>query len=237
MLNDAVNQVIEEMICSGKYRAIVWAGGFAGHVSHQHSDTDLYAVSCEAFPHHWLMERIGGRRVELTVYPLESWQTILMKPYLHPKHHYTFAHGRVLYDPENLCASLSAAASATLAGWKSSGEQVEALRVGLAIQHDKTLGYKERAMPLHLRYHAIGVVHLACELLVTLWDGYAVDGGKNLTRVLSHPNCPPDVKTLLENILSRTHTSEMADAAIALCRRSLELTGGAVNSYHGGIPR
>ena len=237
MIEAAIREVIDEMIGSGHYRALIWAGGYAGHVTHQHSDVDLYAVSVKPFEHHWLMERVNGRRVELTVYPLARWQEILCKPYQQPKHHYTFAHGRVLYDPEELCASLTATAATTLVNWHSSAEQLEALRVGLAIQHDKTLGFMERKMPLHLRYHAIGVVHLACELLVTRWDGYAVDGGKNLTRVLAHPDCPADIKTLLQKLLASPQTSEMADAALDLCRRCLALTGGAVESYHGGIPR
>jgi len=114
---------------------------------------------------------------------------------------------------------------------------VAALRVGLVIQHDKALGFREKHMPLPLRYHAIGMVHLAYELLVTWWDGYAVDGGKNLTRVLRHPQCPPVMQTLLRTLLTSPDTQEMAEMALALCQECLALTGGPVNSYHGGIPR
>ena len=99
------------------------------------------------------------------------------------------------------------------------------------------MGFREKQMPLHLRYHAVGVVHLACELLVTFWDGYAVDGGKNLTRVLGHPHCPPPIHDLLRALLTSPDTGEMVEAALALCQECLALTGGPVNQYHGGIPR
>jgi len=115
MLDEAIGSMIDEMIHSQRYRAIVRASGYAEHIPHSQSDIDLYAISTVAFQEHWFMERIAGRRVELTMYPLPDWQNILAKPYRHPKHHYTFAHGQVLYDPEHLCAPLATMAAATLA--------------------------------------------------------------------------------------------------------------------------
>lgn len=233
----AAANVVAEMVQSGRYRAVLWAGGYPGHAPHSRSDVDLYAIAAAPLAEHWFMERVVGRRVELTAYTLPEWQAILARPYRHPKHHYTFAHGRVLHDPDRLCAPLAELVAATLAGWRATGQQLEQLRVGVAIQHDKTAGYRERGMPLHLRYHAVGVVHLACELLVTAWDGYAVDGGKNLTRVLGDPGCPPAVQHLLQTLLTSPETGEMAAAALALCEECLALTGGPVDRYHGGIPR
>ena len=178
MLDGAIDRLIHEMIHAQRYRAIVWAGGYAEHIPHSRSDVDLYAISTVAFQEHWFMERIAGRRVELTVYPLPKWRALLAKRYRHPKHHYTFAYGHVLYDPEHLCTALATLAAATLAHWHASREQLAWLRLCLVIQRDKTMGCREKQMPLHLRYKAIGIVHQACELLVTFWDGYGVDGGK-----------------------------------------------------------
>ncbi len=244
MLDNAIGRIIEEMINSLRYRSIVWAGGYADHLPHSQSDVDLYAISAAAFQghrfkerEHFFMERVTGRRVELTIYPLPEWQAILAGPHRQPKHHYTFAHGRVLYDPEHLCDDLATAAATTLASWQASPEQLAWLRLCLAIQHDKTMGFREKQMLLHLRYHAVGVVHLACELLVTFWDGYAVDCGKNLTRVLGHLHCPPAIQELLRTLLTSPDTGEMAEAALALCEECVALTGGLVNQYHGGIPR
>ena len=237
MLDGAIGRMIDEMIYSQRYRAIVWAGGYADHLSHSQSDVDLYTISTVAFQEHFFMERVAGRRVELTAYPLPEWQAILAKPYAHAKHHYTFAHGSVLYDPEHLCPALAQTAATFLARWQASPEQLAWLRLCLMIQHDKTMGFREKQMPLHLRYHAIGIVHLACELLVTFWDGYAVDGGKNLSRVLGHPQCPAVIKELLRALLTSPDSGEMVVSALALCQECLALTGGPVNQYHGGIPR
>ncbi len=238
MFEKPIVQVIEEMIGSNYYRALIWAGGHANHSPHSRSDVDLYAVSHNVFPDHWVGERVAERRVELTVYPLEQWQEILSRPYRHPKHHYTFAHGRVVYDPENLFPALSELGATVLASsWDAGPERIESLRNIVAISHDKTLGYREKNQPLHLRYLAIGCVHATCELLVTLWDGYAVDGGKNLTRVLNHPDCPASIKNSLTKLLSSPDTNGMADAANTLCQQCLEYSGGPLTSFRGGIPR
>ena len=238
MLEEPVKHVIEEMIRSSRYRAIIWAGGHADHSPHSRSDVDLYAVSHEAFPHHWVGEQVENRRVELTVYPLDQWQDILSRPYHHPKHHYTFAHGRVLYDPEGLCPALCELGLRVLnSNWEVSPERIEWLRLVVAVSHDKTLGCREKNQLLHLRYLAIGCVHATCELLATLWDGYAVDGGKNLTRVLNHPACPTGIKDSLTKLLSSPDTNEIADAASILCQQCLEYTGGPLDSFRGGIPR
>lgn len=53
MFEKSLNQLIEEMIGSNRYRAIIWAGGYADHSPHSRSDVDLYAVSHNVFPHHW----------------------------------------------------------------------------------------------------------------------------------------------------------------------------------------
>jgi hypothetical protein len=233
-----VQELIADMIASGRYRALLWAGGYPQHGLHAHSDTDLYSVSNEELPFHWSMERVGGRRVELTAYPLERWQALLSQPYSHPKHHYTFAHAQVLFDPESLCPDLRRTAENVLASWPpASAETLAEMRNGVAIQHDKIAGFREKNMPLHLRLLAEGFAILACLLLVTAWDGYGVDAGKNLTRVLGHPECPPDIRATLTTLLSSGDTEEMADAALSLCDRCLELTGGPIDSYQGGIPR
>ncbi len=199
---------------------------------------DLYAIAPKDLSNHWLMERVGGRRVEVTVYSLETWQKILSKPYRMPKHHYTFANGRVLFDPEQLYEDLAEIARSVLASWPPVPEDERAsLRCGLTIQHDKTLGYREKRLPMHARYHAIGLIHLVLDLLVRQWDGYAVDGGKNLTRVLTSTECPEDVRTLIQRLLSPCETNEMVDLAAKLCERTFEMTGGPVNLHNGGIPR
>jgi hypothetical protein len=233
-----IHDIIYQMRESGKYRSLLWAGGFKNQKLHKHSDVDLYAIAPQDLPQHWLMERIAGRRVELTVYGLETWQGILCRPYRMPKHHFTFANGTVLFDPEGLCPILGETARSVLASWPPlSTEERSSLRCGLAIQHDKTLGYRQKRLPMHARYHAIGLIHLVLDLLVRQWDGYAVDGGKNLTRVLKAPECPNDVKSLVRKLLSSPETDEMVDAAVQLCQRTFELTGGPVNENNGGIPR
>jgi len=233
-----IHDLIDQMCGSGRYRALLWAGGFQNQRLHAHSDVDLYAIAPEDLPKHWLMERVAGRRVEVTVYSLETWQGILSEPYRMPKHHFTFANGTVLFDPEGLCAQLSDTARSVLASWPPlSDEERSSLRCGLAIQHDKTLGYHEKDLPMHARYHAIGLIHLVLDLLVREWDGYAVDGGKNLTRVLDAPECPGDVKLLIQRLLSSPETDDMVNAAVQLCQRTFELTGGPVAENNGGIPR
>lgn len=54
---------------------------------------------------------------------------------------------------------------------------------------------------------------------------------------MGHPDCPSDVQALLIKLLTSPDTGEMADAAIGLCESCLELTGGPINSYRGGILR
>ena len=143
----------------------------------------------------------------------------------------------MLFDPENLCGQLSKLAAPILAAWHISAEELERLRNDLAIQQEKTMGFREKNMPLHLRFYANGIVYQVCDFLVRIWDGYAVDGGKNLTRVLENPECPQAIKESLRTLLTGTDLDEMADTAVNLCRLILEETGGPVNSYHGGIPR
>lgn len=175
MFHAPIQQLLNEIVASGKYRAILWAGGYSQHCPHRHSDVDLYAVSAEELPSHWVMERVSGRRVELTAFPLDRWHEILHKQHNHPKHHYTFVYGRVLFDPEQLCPTLSSIAAEVLTTWKASTEEIDELRNGVAIQHDKILGYREKEMHLHVRLYAVGFAILACRLLATVWDGYAVD--------------------------------------------------------------
>jgi hypothetical protein len=43
-----------------------------GYDRYTHSDVDLYAISTVAFQEHWFMERVAGRRVELTVYSFSA---------------------------------------------------------------------------------------------------------------------------------------------------------------------
>jgi hypothetical protein len=183
------------------------------------------------------MERAGGRRVELTAYTLTEWQTILAGPYRHPKHHFTFAHGTVVYDPDNLCPELAAAAARALTAWPPAVADLDQLRVSVAIQRDKIAGYLERDAPLHLRFYAIGFAQLACILLVTHWDGFAVDGGKNLTRVLAHSRCPASIRESVTALLTSHDLSALAEAALTLADQCLALTGGPVDEYHGGLPR
>jgi hypothetical protein len=118
----SIHDIIDQMRESGKYRSLLWAGGFKNQKLHKHSDVDLYAITPQDLPQHWLMERIAGR-------------------------------------------------------------------------------------------------------------------GKNLTRVLKAPECPDDVKSLIRKLLSSPETDEMVDAAVQLCQRTFELTGGPVNENNGGIPR
>ncbi len=99
------------------------------------------------------------------------------------------------------------------------------------------MGYLEKHLTMHARYHAIGLIHLVLDLLVRQWDGYAVDGGKSLTRVLASTECPEDVRTLIQRLLSPCETYEMVDIAAKLCERIFEMTGGPVNFHNGGIPR
>ncbi len=226
------------MLASGRYRSLIWAGGYPGHEQHDRSDVDLYAVSAEELPRHWTMERIGGRRVELTVYPLEKWRDILAAPYHHAKHHFTFAKGMPLHDPEALLPELGATAERVMVEWPPASEETIAeMRNGVAIQRDKIAGFRQKGMALHLRMYAQGFSLLACGLLATARYGHSVDAGKNLTRLLGDPDLPTEVKELFAALLGSTDEGEMADASLALANWCLELTGGPVDSYNGGIPR
>ena len=236
--DEPVESLIAEMLASGRYRALIWAGGYPGHTPHRHSDVDLYAVGAQESPHHWTMERAGDRRVELTAYTREAWTVILRAPYRHPKHHFTFVHGRALFDPKTLLPELRDTARSVLKAWPpASAETLAEMRNGVAIQRDKIRGFREKGMPLHLRLYAEGFALLACGLLATARDGYSVDAGKSLTRLLDDPECPADVKASLTVLLSSPNTEEMAHEALKLADRCLDLTGGPVDSYHGGIPR
>ena len=68
MITQAVQIVIDEIIASGLYRALIRAGGYKHHKPHSRSDVDLYAISSADMPHHRYMERVDSRRVEITVY-------------------------------------------------------------------------------------------------------------------------------------------------------------------------
>jgi len=234
----AVQRLIEEMLGSGLYRALLWAGGYAGVERHRQSDVDLYAISFKELPQHWMMERVGGRRVEVTAYPLERWQEILGRTYSHAKHHFTFAHGRELFDPESLLPRLRETAEGVLSTWPPASEATLAeMRNGVAIQRDKIAGFREKQLPLHLRMYTQGFALLACGLLATARYGHSVDAGKNLTRLLKDADCPPDIKALFTELLGGLDERAMTEAALTLADRCLDLTGGPVESYHGGIAR
>ena len=142
-----IHDLIDQMSKSGRYRALLWAGGFEDQQLHAHSDVDLYAIAPQDLSKHWLMERVARRRVELTVYGLETWQSILSKPYRMPKHHFTFANGAVIFDPEGLCPQLAETARNVLESWPPlSDSERSSLRCGLAIQHDK-----HRKIPIEIR--------------------------------------------------------------------------------------
>jgi hypothetical protein len=111
------------------------------------------------------------------------------------------------------------------------------MRNGVAIQRDKIAGFREKAMPLHLRMYTEGFSILACGLLATKFFGHSVDAGKNLSRLMGDAGCPSDIKDTLRSLLSSTNDEEMTDAALRLADRCLELTGGPVDLHNGGIPR
>ena len=236
MIHEA-EPILSKMKRSGLYRVILWAGGYPGNRSTRFSDIDLYAVSSQRFEHHWLMERIGDRRVELTAFPLEEWQRILSSTGPHPKHHYSFIHGTVLHDPENLLDELRACAERSIGGFTATAEQIELSRYGVAIQIDKLQGYVEQQNALQTRFHAVGAIHAICDLLSRFWSGYALEGAKNLDAVLAHPKCPGSLATDLGTILTSLSTEETVSCALSALRMALALTGGEVSKFRGGIPR
>ena len=80
MIETAAQKMVEEMIASGRYHAILWADDYGPHLLYSQSDTDSYATATDAWPGHWYMERVDGRRIELTVYTLDQWHQILSEP-------------------------------------------------------------------------------------------------------------------------------------------------------------
>jgi hypothetical protein len=234
----SIARLIDELKVSPNYRAILWAGGYAVSTRHAHSDVDLYGISTRTLPQHWMMERIDGRRVEVTAYPLDRWTDLLAKPYSHPKHHFTFAHGTPLHDPESLLPALRETAARVLARWPAApSADLAEMRNGVAIQRDKIEGFREKGMPLHLRMYAEGFALLACGLLATARYGRSVDAGKNLSRLLADAELDQDLKDMFTTLLASTDNHAMADAALALADRCLALTGGPVDSHNGGIVR
>lgn len=121
--------LILEMVATGGYRAILWAGNYEGYRPHSFSDIDLYAVSASNLKCHWYMERLNSRkRIELTVYTLPKWQEILSAQYHHAMHHFTFSQGQVLYDPDKIVPSLRNTADEVLKTWKGSETLIGELR-------------------------------------------------------------------------------------------------------------
>lgn len=229
--------ILSEMKRSGLYRLIVWAGGYPGSRSSSFSDIDLYAVSTRMFEHHWVMERVDNRRIELTAFPLEEWQRILSSTGPHPKHHYSFIHGTALHDPEDLLADLRKSAERSIGNFTASDEQLELNRYGVAIQIDKLQGYVEQQNVLQTRFHAVGAIHAICDLLSRFWMGYSLEGAKNLDTVLAHPECPRSLASDLRTILTSSSTEQMVNCALSALQTTLELTGRAVIAFRGGIPR
>lgn len=236
MIRDA-EPILGEMKRSGLYRVIVWAGGYPWSRSTAFSDIDLYAVSSRKLKHHWVMERVGNRRIELTAFPLDEWRQVLFSPGPHPKHHYSFIHGTVLHDPENLLSELRRSAEHSISSFIASDEQIELSRYGVAIQIDKLQGYVEKQDVLQTRFHAVGAIHAICDLLSRLWLGYSLEGARNLDTVLAHPKCPTSLASDLRTILTGSSTEQMVTCALSALATTLELTGGAVTTFRGGIPR
>lgn len=232
-----IEPLLEEMRRSGLYRLILWAGGYPRSHSTSYSDIDIYAVSTTKFPHHWMMERSGNRRVELTAFTLDEWHEILSSTGAHPKHHYSFIHGGIVHDPENLLNGLRASAIDSIAKFRASNDQLELSRYGVAIQIDKLRGYVESGNALQSRFHAIGAIHAICDLLSRTWSGYALEGAKNLDTVLGDPNCPRVLKENLTTILTTDSDAEMVRCALNALHTTLELTGGDMPTFRGGIPR
>lgn len=236
MIRDA-EPILSEMKRSGLYRLIVWAGGYPGSRSTAFSDVDLYAVSTRKFEHHWVMERVGNRRIEVTAFPLEEWRQILSSTGSHPKHHYSFIHGAVLHDPEDLLRELRRSAEHSISSFTATAEQLELSRYGVAIQIDKLQGYVEQQNVFQTRFHAVGAIHAICDLLSRSWIGYSLEGAKNLDTVLAHPSCPSRLASDLRTILTGSSTEQMVSCALSALETALELTGGAVITFRGGIPR
>jgi hypothetical protein len=95
--------LLNELKRSRFYRGIVWAGGYPDFTPTPFSDIDLYAITTSDHHHHWVAERFGDRRVELTFFSRSKWETVLKHDARHPKHHFTFMHGEIIHDPEGLC--------------------------------------------------------------------------------------------------------------------------------------
>lgn len=234
---ETIEPLLDQMKRSGIYRVLVWAGGYKDSRSTSFSDIDLYAVSSKRFEHHWVMEKVGSRRVEVTMLPVDEWRDMLLVKATHPKHHYTFINGTALYDPEELLPGLRRLAQSSIGRFVATNDELEHRRYILSIQIDKLNGYLELQDMLQTRLHAVGAVYAISELLARMWFGYSLTSAKNFDMVLKHSSCPAELVSDLREILTTPSTPEMATHALRALKCALSLTGGDVIMFRGGIPR
>jgi hypothetical protein len=232
-----IQPLIEKIVESGRYLAVLHCGNYLGQRDTAFSDVDLYAIGSKSVMSNWYAETYNNVRVELSVKSYDEWVDILGAPYSpHAKHHYSFVNGHVLFESENLLKNLRELARQTLSTWPKPDPLVERKRYELVINRDKFLGYQQREMFNHCRFLTSGTVFLVCETLVRYLDGYSVDGGKNLDRILSSEKVPDKVKELILSLLSRGNDADLHLIADELTSLVHELTGGTVTSLNGGIP-
>jgi hypothetical protein len=228
--------LLNELKRSRFYRGIVWAGGYPGFTPTPFSDIDLYAITASDH-HHWVAERFGDRRVELTFFSRPKWETVLKHDALHPKHHFTFMHGEIIHDPEGLCEEVREIAFKTRWRFKATDDQIEHLRYILSIGKDKQRGFLSRGQMGHAHMAAVGNLFNSTELLCRFWEGYSLTGGHNINLVLAHPRSTATVRESIRLLTESFEPKEMARHAIALIDETLALTGGDILSFRGGIPR
>lgn len=236
-VDNDIQTIITKMIESNNYSLIIWAGGDKTADRHSHSDVDLYAVSKNELSNYRYMEKLDETRIELTVYTYEKWLSILAKPYKHPKHHYTFASGKLVYDSDSLHNQLKNTAMSTLNNWPRLLEaELEALKNDIVIQYDKMLGRTEKRQPGYSRIHHTGLICSICDYIIKSEQGFSIDATKNIEYVLNQSNCSENLKTKLKIALTDncyTTAVEFAADFYLTCCEEINLD---IKQWHGGIP-